>query len=104
MQHQLGPPPMNPISRLLAGLLAAMALVAAFFFGLVVLAVVVLVGLVAWLVFYLRLRWIARQLQNNGFSPDTAHRGGQGHQHDASSPGGKVIDAEYEVVVRSEDD
>jgi fatty acid desaturase len=95
---------MNPITRLLAGLLAAMALVAAFFFGLVVLAVVVAVGLVGWLVFYLRLRWIARQLEKSGFSPDAAFRERQDPRRDAPSRGGKVIDAEYEVVVRGEDD
>jgi hypothetical protein len=95
---------MNPISRLLAGLVAAMALVAAFFFGLVVLAVVVAVGLVAWLVFYLRLKWIARRLEKNGFSPDAAFRDAQDPNRKGTSGDSTVIDAEYEVVSRGEDD
>ena len=38
MQYYIAPPPMNPLTRLLAGLVAVLALVGAFFFGLFVLA------------------------------------------------------------------
>jgi len=95
---------MNPLSRLLAGLLGILALVGAFFFGIFVLAFAVAAGLVAWLVIWIRMRWIRRKLLRDGYRPDTAQRGQPGG--DARPPGrkGDVIDAEYEVVSRSEED
>ena len=102
MQSQLNPPPMNPLSRLLAALVGAVVLVGAFFFGFFILVAAVTVGLVAWLVIWLRLWWIRRKLGANGAAPPPGfgepRQGGAGQGTDS----GDVIEAEYEVVSRSE--
>lgn len=88
MRYYISPPPMNPVSRVFAAILAAMALLGAFFFGLVVLLLVVGVLLVLGLVFGLRSWWLGRH--------SVATRVVK-----ARAPGeGNVIDAEYTVVSR----
>ena len=89
---------MNPLSRLLAGVLAALALVGFFFFGIFVLAFAFAVGLIAWAVIWIRMWWIKRKLSRGGFGPDIGQREPPGRG------AGDVIDAEYEVVSRSEED
>jgi uncharacterized SAM-binding protein YcdF (DUF218 family) len=86
MQYYISPPPINPLSRLLAGILALLALAGAFFFGVFVLVLAVGVGFVAWLVLWVRMWWIRRK------APPPA------------DPEGKVIDAEYTVVSRQDED
>ena len=77
---------MNPLSRLLAGILAVLALAAVFFFGLLVLAFAVGAGLVAWLVLWVRSWWNRRK--KTGSDQAT----------------GEIIDAEYTVVSRQDED
>ena len=108
MPERLTPPPLNPLSRLLAGLLAVAALVGAFFFGLVVLALAAGLGLLAWLALTLRLWWLRRQIVRAGGAPGGGpFRGPSGDRardgRDAAD-GGNVIDADYEVVSRDQDD
>lgn len=82
---------MNPLSRLLAGVTAVLALVAAFFFGLIVLALAVGIGLLFWFGIRLRLWWLRRHIP----PVDTAR---------VSTPQkGEVIDAEYTVISRKKD-
>ena len=82
---------MNPLSRALAAVMAVLALVAAFFFGLIVLAVAVGTGLLFWLGIRLRLWWMMRHLPPGDAAP-------------AGTPEkGEVIEAEYTVVSRDED-
>jgi hypothetical protein len=82
---------MNPLSRLLAGVVAVLALVAAFFFGLIVLALAVGIGMLFWLGIRLRLWWLRRHIPPVDTTP-------------AGTPQkGKVIDAEYTVVSRRKD-
>jgi hypothetical protein len=82
---------MNPLSRLLAGVVAVLALVAAFFFGLIVLALAVGIGMLFWLGIRLRLWWLQRHIPPVDTTP-------------AGTPQkGKVIDAEYTVVSRRKD-
>jgi len=91
MQYYIGPPPMNPLSRALAAVMAVLALVAVFFFGLIVLALAVGAGLLFWLGVRLRLWWMRRHLPPLDSAP-------------ASRPHkGEVIDAEYTVVSRRKD-
>ncbi len=82
---------MNPLSRALAAVIAVLALVAAFFFGLIVLALAVGISLLFWLGFRLRLWWIMRHLP-----PGDATLAGTPEK-------GEVIEAEYTVVSRDED-
>ena len=102
MPYYISPPPMNPLSRLLAGVLGVLALVGAFFFGLFVLALVAGVGLVAWLAFTLRVWWLRRKM--GGIRPDSDRSGMQGRPGGQSASDGKIIDAEYTVVSRQDED
>jgi hypothetical protein len=90
MQYYISPPPMNPLTRLLAGVLAVLALVGAFFFGIFILAFAVGLGLVAWVVLWVRTWWIGKQ------TPDSAQP--------SRSKSGDVIDAEYTVVSRQDEE
>ncbi len=82
---------MNPLSRALAAVTAVLALVAAFFFGLIVLALAVGIGLLFWLGIRLRLWWMMRQLPPRDAAP--VH----------TSEKGDVIEAEYTVISSDED-
>ena len=101
MPYRLTPPPQNPLARLLAGLRAVAALVGALFFGLVVVALVAGLGLIAWIALSARLWWLRRQMQRTG-----APLHGTGREQGANPGGagrsgkGKVIDADYEVISR----
>ena len=86
MQYYISPPPMNPLSRLLAGILAVVALAGAFFFGVLVLVFAVGVGLVAWLFLWIRMRWIRQKPARS------------------DEKKGEIIDAEYTVVSRRDED
>ena len=84
----LPPPPANPLVRVLAAVVGAFVLVAAFFFGLFVFVLVIGLMVVAWLALWARAWWLSRRA------------GGQA----AATRHGEVIDAEYRVVSRREDD
>ena len=90
MQYYIAPPPMNPLARLLAGILAVLALVGAFFFGLIVLVFAVGLGLVAWLFLWIRMWWARRNLPAEPPRQDNTS--------------GDVIDAEYTVVSRRDEE
>lgn len=101
VRYYLAPPPLNPASRILAGLLAVLALVGAFFFGMIVLALAVGLGALAWLVLTLRVWWLRRQWGNRGPGGGPGPAQGPGG---AGERNGEVIDADYEVLSRREDD
>ena len=82
MTPQLEGPAVNPVGRILFGLLGVAALVGAFFFGLVILVVAVGLGALAWLTLSLRLWWFRRR---------------------AGRAGGETIEAEYRVVSSERD-
>ena len=91
MQYYISPSPMSPLSRVLATVVAIVALVAAFFFGLIVLALAFGIGLMFWLSFRLRLWWMRRHPTMKGTAPSGAQEKRE------------VIDAEYTVVSRRKD-
>lgn len=103
MQYSLGPPPMNPLSRLLAALLGVLALVGALFFGFFVIILVVGLGLIAWVMLWLRMWWIRRKLPGGAYSRERTSGTEAGHVENAADRKGEIIDAEYEVVSRDED-
>lgn len=90
MPYYISPPPQNPLTRIIAAIVAAFVLVGAFTIGIAALLVVAGVGLVAGLALWLRVAWIKHRLQKSGvdFGAGPAH---QGESAD-------VIDAEYTVV------
>jgi hypothetical protein len=100
VRYYLSPPPLNPVARILAGLLAVAALIGAFFFGLVILAAAVGLGVVAWLVLTVRVWLLRRRFR-------ARQRDGENADGRTPRPGVRkpdVIDAEYEVISRREDD
>ena len=100
MQYRIGPPPLNPVTRLLAGIAAAIALVGAFFFGFIILAVAVVAGLVLWLFIRVRLWWFRRKLAAQA---DSGHGETVGKPFASEQERGDAIDAEYEVISREQD-
>ncbi len=88
MKYYISQSPMNPVSRFLTTLVAALALVGFFFFGLIVVAILLAVLIGFGLVFRVRAWWLARKPAAN-----IATQGPTGQQ-------GQVIDAEYTVVYR----
>jgi predicted lipid-binding transport protein (Tim44 family) len=94
VRHYIAPPQLNPVSRVLGGLLGLLVLVGAFFFGLIVLAVAVGLGLLAWLVLTLRMWWLRRHWQS---------RNGPGGPGASGRRENDVIEADYEVVSRRDD-
>ena len=97
MRHQLPPPSLNPVSRLLTGLAAVLLLIGAAFFGVVVLLVVLGLGVLGWVVLSLRIWWLRRQA---GSGPDRTEPHGDGRARGQGRAGGDVIDADYEVISR----
>lgn len=104
MQNYLGPPPMNPLSRLLAGFVAVLALAGALFFGVFILALVVGLGLIAWIVLRVRIWWIGRKLSRGGAGSGSAGVHEPRPEPDSRERGGEIIDAEYTVVSRQDED
>lgn len=101
MRYYLAPPPQDPLSRIVAGIVAVLALIGAFFFGMFVLALAVGLGVLAWLGLTLRMWWLHRR-----WAREAASRGrnGAGRPAAPDARGGDVIDADYEVIARRDDD
>jgi hypothetical protein len=91
MPLYISPPPANPLTRFLLALVGVLALVGSVMLGLIALAVVAGLGLVAGLVLWLRVAWIRRKFRRAGL-----HTGSV----DESGPVGKaeILEAEYTVV------
>ena len=101
MRYYLAPPPNGPLSRIVAAVFAVLTLVGAFFFGMIVLALAVGLGLLAWLGVTLMMWWSRRQGERRTDSSRRAGSPGQG-VHEAR--GGDIIDADYEVISQRDDD
>ena len=100
MPYYLNPPPLGPLVRIVTGIVAALALVGLFMVGMVALAVVAGVVLVAGLAIWLRVVWIKRKLRKSGIDLDSHIRDSGARQSNVS---GQVIEAEYTVISESED-
>jgi len=96
MPYYISQPPMNPLSRLLAALLAVLALVGAFFFGIFVLAFAAGLGLLAWLVLSVRMWW----LRKKGMVGSAGAEPVAGSREDRDD----ITDVEYTVVSRQDED
>jgi hypothetical protein len=95
MQYYISPPPQNPLSRIIAAIIAVFALIGTLIIGFAAFLVIAGIALVAGIAIWLRVAWIKRRLQKNGIDP--------GPRTDASNDSGQVIDAEYTVISSSED-
>ena len=91
MPLYISPPPQNPLSRILAAIIAVFVLAGAFMIGMAALLVIGGLGLIAGLVIWLRIAWIRYRLQKSG-------------GHAIKQPvSGQVYDAEYTVISENED-
>ena len=95
MPYYISPPPQNPLSKIIAGIIAVFALIGTFIIGFAAFLVIAGIALVAGIAIWLRVAWIKRRLQKNGI--DTGARA------DMSNDSGQVIDAEYTVISSTED-
>lgn len=91
MPYYISQQPLNPIARVFAALFAVLAFVGAFFFGLIILAVLVGLGLLFWIGLRIRLWWLKRQMPESEPTPS------------GPAPQSQVIDAEYTVVSKNQD-
>ncbi len=95
MPMYINPPPQNPLTRIIATIIAVFALAGAFMIGMVALLVVAAVALVAGLAIWLRIVWIKRRLRKSGVELNVGVA--------ESRQSGQVIDAEYTVVSNQKD-
>ena len=110
MRYYIGQTPSNPLSRILAAVVATVCLVGAFFFGLVILAVIAVVIAVFSLIFWLRVWWLRRHAPLDLVQP----AGPQSSSRSSSPPGSssgsaagnkrpEIIEGEYTVVSERRD-
>jgi len=90
MPYYISPPPQNPLTRIIAAIVAAFVLVGAFMIGIAALLVVAGVGLIAGLALWLRVAWIKHRLRKSGVD----FGAGPAQQKESAD----VIEAEYTVV------
>lgn len=90
MPYYINPPPVNPLTRIIAAIVAAFALAGAFIIGTAALLVIAAIGAVAGLALWLRVAWIKRQLRKRGVD--------FGAQARTQAQPGDTIDAEYTVI------
>ncbi len=88
MRYYISPPPANPLSRIVAAILAVMVIVASAIFGLFLFAAAVGLGLLAWMGLALRAWWARR-------------RGTE--QPERRPRQAETIDAEYTVISKRRD-
>jgi len=95
MPYYISPPPQNPLTRIIATIIAVFVLAGAFMIGMAALLVVAGVGLIAAVVIWLRVIWIKRRLRKSGVD--------LGVEMGSSQESGHVIDAEYTVISDPQD-
>jgi Flp pilus assembly protein TadB len=96
MPYYLNPPPSNPLSKLIAAVIAVLALMGSFILGFAVLLVVAGIGLLLAIAIWVRVFMIKRRLKKQGV-----------HFEDMSRPvqrTGDVIEAEYTVISERQED
>jgi len=90
------PPTGNPLARIGAALLGALALIGALFLGAFVLAIAVGVAVIGAIVVTVRVWWLRRRWRAAARNRPDAHAGERGR----TSRSGRVIDVEYYEVQR----
>lgn len=100
MPYYISPPPRNPLTGILAGVFGILVLAGAFMLGFIALLIAFGVGLLVWLVIYIRVWWFRRQLSRKGMGPAGGVSASTGRQvTDADS-----LEAEYTVVSTSREE
>jgi len=100
MPYYISPPPQGPLTRIVTGIIAVLALAGAFMIGMAALLVVAGVGLIAGFAIWLRVAWIKRQLRKSGIDQGAGIAPSSVHQKQES---GQVLEAEYTVISEREE-
>ncbi len=98
MKYYIGQSPNNPLTRIVAAIIAAVCLMGAFFFGLVILAVIAVVIAAFSLVFWVRIWWSRKKDPVHMAQPSrnaSSHQNGQKRQ--------EIIEGEYTVLSERRD-
>ncbi len=100
MPFYISPPPRNPISAILTGIVGVVMMVGAFMLGFVAIVIALAFGLVIWIGIYIRIWWAKRQMARQGIDPASTSP--------FSSPNRPApndsLEAEYEVISKNQDD
>jgi len=99
MKYYISQTPASPLARIVAAIVATVSLVVAFFFGLVILAVVAGAIALFSLVFWLRILWLGRRTPE----PARQQQGQQQEQPQARAGSQDYIEAEYTVISERRD-
>lgn len=91
MTFYISPPPRNPLSAIITGIVGVLLLAGAFMLGLVALVVALGLGLVVWLGVYARIWWIRRKLAKQGGGPTGVTEG-------------QDLEVEYTVISRQREE
>jgi hypothetical protein len=94
MVYYISPPPQGPLARIVASIVAVVLLVGAVTFGLIAFVVIAVLVALAGIVIGLRVWWLKRRLEKEGFRPP---------ERPQPQPTGQVIDGEYTVVEEPRD-
>lgn len=100
MPLYISPPPQNPFMALLAGIVGIAVLVGAFMIGFVALLVAAGVGMILWLGFMIRFKWIQRKLRRQGHDGEPGERIDPNAVHHRE----ESLEAEYTVISTEKDD
>ena len=95
MRYYITQGPVNPFARAIAGVFAAITIIVAMFFGMIILAVVAGVIAILALVFWVRAAWLRRSMSRNASGPEAGPV--------RSQQSGEFIEAEYTVVSEKRD-
>jgi hypothetical protein len=95
MPYYINPPPQNPLTRIIAAVIAVFALVGSFMIGMAALLVVVCVGLVAAISIWIRISLLKRRMKKEGVEFGAVQK--------KPPNSGHIIDAEYTVVTDDDD-
>lgn len=90
MPYYISPPPQNPLTRLIAAIVAVFALIGAFIIGAAAFVVVAGIGLIAGIALWARIAWVKHRLKKSGMDFDA--------RPEPQNETGEVIEAEYTVV------
>ena len=100
MPSYISPPPRNPLSALLAGIVGIAMMIGAFMLGFIALVVAMAVGALIWAGIYIRIWWARRQLAKQGIDPDAANP----FKTQSSPTKGDSLEGEYTVVSKKQED
>ena len=100
MPFYISPPPRNPLTGIITGIVGMAIMIGTFMLGFVALVVALSIGALVGLGIYIRVWWAKRQMIKQGIDPASLDPfAGQrpAEQNDS-------LEAEYEVISKTQDD